>query len=132
MAGNLFRDCASHAELGYHGTNVDIALSGNRFERVGAAPPGMAMWVRDADGIEIANNHFVDAGAAGDRSGVAIAFVSGVVKGLTMRDNRFRSRDGRMSQSVMLFKDAQVEARSLRLERNEAVGNPLAQILSTR
>ncbi|VXC47360.1 right-handed parallel beta-helix repeat-containing protein [Sphingomonas sp. AX6] len=132
MAGNLFRDCASHAEMGYRGTNVDIALSGNRFERVGAAPPGMAMWVRDADGIEIADNHFVDAGAAGDRSGVAIAFVSGVVKGLTMRGNRFRSGDGRMSQSVMLFKDARVEARSLRLERNEAVGNPLAQILSTR
>lgn len=127
---NQFRDCAGHAELGYRGVNVDIALTGNLFERVGIGSPGYALWLRDAQGLRIEGNDFVDAGPAGGRSGIAIAVIEGVIRELAMAGNRFSSPQGRMAQTIAVFKDARVDQTTLRLGTNQTIGIPLRQALA--
>lgn len=130
LAGNQFRDCRGHAELGYQAANAEVVLTNNLFERVGGPAGGFALWIRTGTNITLTGNRFIDSGSAGDKGGVAIAVVAGTVRGLTLRGNRFRNVEGRTGQAAMVFKNATVDQRSLRLDGNDTLGLPLSQALN--
>jgi hypothetical protein len=130
LSGNQFRDCRGHAEVGNQAANAQIMVADNLFERVGGLAPGFALWLRTGTDIALVGNRFIDAGVPGGKGGVAIAVVAGTLRGLTLRGNQFRSVEGRMNQSAILFKDARVDPGSFRLENNDVLGPPLAQALN--
>lgn len=130
IVGNQFRDCRGHAELGYQTANAQAMVADNLFERVGGLAPGFALWIREGEDISLVGNRFIDAGIPGGRGGVAIAVVAGTVRGLTMRANSFQNVEGRTSQAVQVFKEAQVDQASLRIEGNETLGIPITQALN--
>jgi hypothetical protein len=121
IAGNQFRDCTGHAELGYQAANAQATLADNLFERVGGPAPSFALWLRTGTGITLLRNRFVDPGRG---NGVAIAIVSGTVRGLTLRGNVFRG-----GAAATVFNGAAVDRGSLRIEGNDAAGRPLAETL---
>jgi hypothetical protein len=130
LSGNQFRDCRGHAEVGNQAANAQVVVADNVFERVGGLAPGFALWLRTGTNIALIDNRFIDAGVPGGKGGVAIAVVAGTLRGLTLRGNQFRSVEGRMNQSAILFRDARVDQASLRLENNDVLGPPLAQALN--
>ncbi|WP_375402479.1 right-handed parallel beta-helix repeat-containing protein [uncultured Sphingomonas sp.] len=112
LTGNVISDCDQHAEIGNLAWNAVVTLSKNRFTRVGLRPIGYALWVRECDRLTLDGNEFVDCGLADRRFGIALAFVSGRMTRLTMRDSRFASPAGRMTQAVVAFKDATIDAKT--------------------
>lgn len=130
IAGNHFRDCRGHAELGYQTANAQAMIVDNLFERVGGLAPGFALWIREGKDISLVGNRFIDAGIPSGHGGVAIAVVGGTVRGLTMRSNSFRNVEGRTGQAVQVFKEARVDQPSLRIDGNDTLGIPLAQALN--
>lgn len=131
VTGNSLVDCRDHAELGYHSEYANVTLADNLFERVGGPTPGFGLWVRGGVGARITGNRFVDCGTRGERGGVAMAFVGGNARRLTVANNRFASPTGRMAQAAMKFRVAQIDRATLTVRGNEALRGalPVAEVL---
>ncbi|RZM11372.1 MAG: hypothetical protein EOP68_03950 [Sphingomonas sp.] len=130
ITGNRFVDCTGHAELGYDSALANVTLSNNLFERVGG-PQGNALWVRGGADVAITGNRFVDAGAAGRRDGISVAFVTGAMRRYAFSGNIFTSPTGRTAQPVLLFQDAKLDRGTLRLgdNRQPAATIPIPRLL---
>ncbi len=115
---NRIIECSKMAEIGYRGMVAEVEVDENRFERAGNQAPGHALWIRSSDRLALTGNMFVDCGAAGARNGVAIAFVDGVNRNLTLSGNRFASPDGRTAQAMTVFAAARIDAGSARVSAN--------------
>jgi hypothetical protein len=107
IRGNTFADCATMGELGYVNGNRDVVMAGNAFRRLGYKESGYGVWIRDIRNLDLHDNKFVDIGLEGERFGIAIAFVSGEISGVSLLDNAFYSPTGRMTEAITVFADAQ-------------------------
>lgn len=106
IRGNTFADCATMAELGYVNGNRDVVVADNAFRRLGRQESGYGLWIRDIRNLELRDNEFVDIGLEGERFGIALAFVSGEMFGVSLRDNAFSSPTGRTTEAITVFADA--------------------------
>lgn len=118
VADNDVLDCTGTAEIGYRGSTHSVEVVRNRFERVGSAGSGHGLWVRSSDLLTLAENDFVDCGRAKTRDGIAIAFVDGVSRRLTLSGNRFTSPTGRMARPATVFAAARIDAPTARISDN--------------
>lgn len=118
LDGNTFADCTAHAEIGHTAEVANIALRGNRFERIGTAAERFGLWIRGSRGIALEDNLFADIGGPDNKGGIAIALVGGAIRGLTLIGNRFTRPLGRTSEAISVFRDAEVERSTLKLDRN--------------
>lgn len=100
---NVFADCGTMAELGYVHGNRDVSLVANRFDRLGREESGYGLWVRAVDGLTISENIFSDIGFADGKFGIAIAFVEGVMRDVSIQDNEFVSPEGRTTEAITVF-----------------------------
>ena len=132
ITGNSFVDCREHGEIGYQSTVANALLAENIFDRVGQTAPGFALWVRDTVNLAIRDNRFIDSGRPPANAGTAIAFVTGESRNLQISGNRFTSPGGRMSQSVLVFREARIDSNSLKLGENVSIGLPLSQVFTAR
>ena len=118
ISGNVFSDCATMAELGYVNGNRDVVLSGNTFRRLGREESGYGLWVRDIRNLDLRDNDFVDIGLEDQRFGIALAFVSGGISGVSLRDNTFASPSGRTTEAITVFADARPDRSSFAVAGN--------------
>lgn len=118
---NDFKDCKGHAELGYRSANADVIVKENLFYRCGGVAPGYALWLREGRNVEVVENQFIDIGLPGGHDGAAIAVVNGTLKSLVIRNNSFKSPNGRMIRAFTIFSGADVDKTSLLIGGNVGI-----------
>lgn len=119
VVANRFADCTEPLQLGYERTCADLSLERNVIERVGGEVVPYGLWVRSSVDLAIRNNQFVDCGPPNGDSGIAIGFVAGEVRRVTLEANSFTAPAGRMQQAVSVFRDVRLDRATLRVGRNE-------------
>ena len=115
---NIFSDCATMAELGYVNGNRDVLVSGNTFRLLGRRESGYGLWVRDIRNLDLRDNEFVDIGLEDRRFGIALAFVSGGMSGVSLRDNTFASPSGKTTEAITVFAAARPDRSSFAVAGN--------------
>lgn len=123
MTGNRFADCTDRAEFNNTAPVAAVTASRNRFERIGSDAFPYGLWLRTLDGLVLSENEFVDCGGPGRRDGAAIAIVAGAPRDLVLKGNRFSSPQGRMNQSLQLFRDATFSRKQIALSGNVSTLN---------
>lgn len=121
MARNRFADCPGHAEIGWQGGTTNVAIVENQFERLGVSN-GYAVWIREADGLRLEGNEFIDCGKRDGSLGIPLAFVSGTSRDVNFVGNSFVDRTGRTTEASTVFSGASIDRRSMQAHDNRLVG----------